>query len=83
MQVQVRRHKLKKSSINRGQPSSKIRYYHLTDNQAGKKISLKFEHFAEFLRLLPEEADSNLSWTADMDEWKRARHRRRRPHAVR
>ena len=37
------------------------------------------KHFEEFLRLLPTRADSDLSWTVDMDERKRVASEEARP----
>jgi len=37
----------------------------------GKKTPLTLKHFEEFLHLLPARADSDRSWTVDMDERKR------------
>lgn len=36
-----------------------------------KKTPLTLKHFEDLLRLVPERADSKLSWTVDMDERKR------------
>lgn len=53
--------------FTKGQPTSTIWYYDLTDIKVGKKTPLTYQHFADFLRLLPNRADSDLSWTVDMD----------------
>jgi type I restriction enzyme M protein len=37
------------------------------------------KHFEDFLRLLPTRADSELSWTVDMDERKRVASEEARP----
>jgi len=65
--------------FTKGRPTSKIWYYDLTDIKVGKKTPLTFQHFAEFLRLLPTRADSDLSWTVDMDERKRVAAEEARP----
>jgi type I restriction enzyme M protein len=57
--------------FNKGQHTRKIWYYDLSDLKIRKKIPLMLKHFEEFLRLLPTRADSELSWTVDMDERKR------------
>ncbi len=53
--------------FTKGQPTHKIWYYDLTDIKVRKKTPLTLQHFAEFLRLLPSRADSDLSWSVDMD----------------
>jgi type I restriction enzyme M protein len=57
--------------FTKGQPTHKIWYYDLTDIKVRKKTPLTLKHFEEFLRLLPSRADSELSWTVDMDARKR------------
>ncbi|MFA4985099.1 MAG: N-6 DNA methylase [Candidatus Brocadiia bacterium] len=57
--------------FTKGQPTHKIWYYDLTDIKVRKKTPLTLKHFEEFLRLLPGRANSELSWTVDMDERKR------------
>jgi type I restriction enzyme M protein len=57
--------------FTKGQPTRKVWYYDLTDIKVGKKTPLTHKHFEEFLRLLPTRADSELSWTVDMDGRKR------------
>jgi type I restriction enzyme M protein len=54
------------------QPTRKIWYYDLSELKIRKKIPLMLKHFEDFLRLLPTRSDSELSWTIDMDERKRA-----------
>ena len=44
-----------------------------------KKTPLTHKHFEDFLRLLPARADSELSWTVDMDERKRTAAEEARP----
>lgn len=56
--------------FTKGQPTRKIWYYDLTDIKVGKKTPLTLKHFEEFLTLLPSRADSERSWTIDMDERK-------------
>ena len=48
-----------------------FRYYDLSALKIRKKIPLMVKHFEDFLRLLPACADSDHSWTVDMDERKR------------
>ena len=57
--------------FTKGQPTRTVWYYDLTDIKVGKKTPLTQKHFEEFLRLLPARADSELSWTVDMDARKR------------
>ncbi len=49
--------------FTKGNPTEKIWYYNLSDIKVGKKSPLTQAHFEEFLRLLPERADSEHSWT--------------------
>jgi type I restriction enzyme M protein len=65
--------------FTKGQPTRKIWYYDLTDIKVRKKTPLMLKHFEEFLRLLPTRADSELSWTVDMDERKRVAAEEARP----
>lgn len=57
--------------FTKGQPTRKIWYYDLTDIKVRKKTPLTLKHFEDLFRLLPTRADSELSWTIDMDERKR------------
>jgi len=57
--------------FTKGQPTQNIWYYDLSELKIRKKIPLMLKHFEEFMRLLPARADSELSWTVDMDERKR------------
>ena len=57
--------------FTKGQPTRRIWYYDLADVKVRKKTPMTLAHFADFLRLLPERAASDLSWTVDMDERKR------------
>ena len=54
----------------KGQPTKKIWYYDLTDIEVRKKTPLTLQHFNDFFQLLPSRAESELSWTVDMDERK-------------
>lgn len=65
--------------FTKGQPTRKIWYYDLTDIKIRKKTPLMLKHFEDFLRLLPERTDSELSWTVDMDERKRIAAKEARP----
>lgn len=53
--------------FTKGSPTSKIWYYDLSDLKVRKKTPLLLKHFKEFFGLLPKRADSELSWTVDMD----------------
>jgi type I restriction enzyme M protein len=57
--------------FTKGQPTHHIWYYDLSDVKVGKKTPLLLKHFDEFFQLLPTRADSEHSWTVDMDERKR------------
>jgi len=57
--------------FTRGQPTRKIWYYDLSDLKVRKKSPLTLAHFEEFFRLLPQRADSERSWTVDIEERKR------------
>jgi type I restriction enzyme M protein len=65
--------------FTKGQPTRKIWYYDLTDVKVRKKTPLTLSHFADFLRLLPTRADSELSWSVDMDDRKRIAAEEARP----
>ena len=65
--------------FTKGQPTRKIWYYDLTNIKIGKKTPLTLKHFEDFIRLLPDRADSDLSWTVDMDERKRIAAEEARP----
>jgi type I restriction enzyme M protein len=52
----------------RGGPTQKVWYYDLSDIKVGKKTPLTIANFEEFLRLLPERADSERSWTVTRSE---------------
>jgi type I restriction enzyme M protein len=57
--------------FTKGKPTQKIWYYDLTDVKVRKKTPLLLKHFEDFHRLLPDRADSELSWTVDIEERKR------------
>jgi type I restriction enzyme M protein len=57
--------------FTKGQRTRKIWYYDLSELKIRKKLPLLLKHFEEFMRLLPTQADSEFSWTVDMDERKR------------
>ncbi len=65
--------------FTKGQPTRKIWYYDLSELKIRKKIPLMLKHFEDFLRLLPTRADSELSWTVDMDARKQAAAEQARP----
>src|SRR5208337_442263 len=65
--------------FTKGQPTQKIWYYDLSDLKIRKKTPLMLKHFEDFLRLLPNRSDSELSWTVDMDARKRAAAEQARP----
>jgi type I restriction enzyme M protein len=65
--------------FTKGQPTRKVWYYDLADIKVRKKTPLAPEHFEDFFRLLPTRADSELSWTVDMDERKRIAAEEARP----
>ena len=67
--------------FTRGKPTGKIWYYDLTDVEVRKRTPLTLHHFDDFIRLLPHRADSQLSWTVDMDERKRIAAEEARPLA--
>jgi type I restriction enzyme M protein len=65
--------------FTKGQPTRKIWYYDLSELKIRKKVPLMLKHFEEFLKLLPTRAASDLSWTIDMDERKKAAAEEARP----
>ncbi len=65
--------------FTKGSPTRKIWYYDLTDVKVRKKTPLTIQHFEEFFRLLPDRADSLLSWTVDLDARKKAAANEARP----
>ncbi len=58
--------------FTKGRPTRKIWYYDLSDLKVRKKTPLTLKDFDDFFRLLPTRADSELSWTVDMDARKQA-----------
>jgi type I restriction enzyme M protein len=65
--------------FTKGQPTSKIWYCDLSGVKVRKKTPLLLKHFDDFFRLLPTRADSEESWTVDMDERKRTAAAEARP----
>jgi len=65
--------------FTKGQPTHEIWYYDLSDLKVRKKTPLTLKHFADFVRLLPKKANSDLSWTVDMDERKQIAAEEARP----
>jgi type I restriction enzyme M protein len=65
--------------FTKGRPTQKIWYYDLSDLKVRKKSPLTLAHFEEFFRLLPQRADSERSWTVDLDERKRRAAEEARP----
>jgi type I restriction enzyme M protein len=65
--------------FTKGQPTRKIWYYDLSDVKVRKKTPLLMKHFDDFFRLLPARADSDASWTLDLDERKRTASAEARP----
>jgi type I restriction enzyme M protein len=63
----------------KGQPTRQIWYYDLSELKIRKQNPLMLSHFEDFLRLLPMHAESDLSWTVDMDERKRIASEAARP----
>jgi type I restriction enzyme M protein len=54
--------------FTRGRPTESIWYYDLSDIKVGKKTPLTLDRFAEFLRLLPDRAESERSWSVTRQE---------------
>jgi type I restriction enzyme M protein len=65
--------------FTKGRPTRNIWYYDLSDLKVRKKSPLTLAHFEEFFRLLPQRADSERSWTVDLDERKRRAAEEARP----
>jgi len=65
--------------FTKGPPTHEIWYYDLSDLKVRKKTPLTLKHFADFVRLLPKKANSDLSWTVDMDERKQIAAEEARP----
>ena len=66
--------------FTKGQPTRKIWYYDMADIKVRKKTPLMLKHFDDFFRVLPDRADSELSWTVDMEDRKRRAAEEARPH---
>lgn len=58
--------------FTKGKPTKKIWYYDLTDVKIRKKTPLTMNHFAEFFRRLAKFEDSELSWSVDIDQKRKA-----------
>lgn len=65
--------------FTKGKPTHNIWYYDLSELKIRKKIPLMLKHFENFLHLLKTRADSELSWTVDIDERKRIAVEQSRP----
>jgi type I restriction enzyme M protein len=57
--------------FTKGQPTRRIWYYDLTGVKVRKKTPLLLKHFDDFFHRLPTRADSEESWTVDLEERKR------------
>lgn len=57
--------------FTKGERTQKIWYYDLADIKVRKRTPFTLKHFEDFFRLLPERANSDLSWTVDLDERKK------------
>jgi type I restriction enzyme M protein len=57
--------------FTKGQTTRRIWYHDLSELKIRKKTPLMLKHFEEFMRLLSTCADSDVSWTVDMDQRKR------------
>ena len=57
--------------FTKGKRTEKIWYYDLSDIKVGKRTPFTIDKFDEFFELLPSRADSERSWTVDIDERKR------------
>jgi len=53
--------------FTKGRSTERIWYYDLADVKVGKKSPLTLDRFEEFLRLLPERADSERSWAVSRE----------------
>jgi type I restriction enzyme M protein len=65
--------------FTKGGPTRKIWYYDLTDVKVRKRTPLTLQQFEDFFRLLPERADSLLSWTIDIEKRKKVATEEARP----
>jgi type I restriction enzyme M protein len=55
--------------FTKGNATESIWYYDLSDVKVGKRNPLTLANFEEFLRLLPEKANSERSWTVSRSEF--------------
>ncbi|MFH0809767.1 MAG: N-6 DNA methylase [Pseudomonadota bacterium] len=53
--------------FTKGQPTEQVWYYDLSGLKVGKRSPLTAAHFEEFLRLLPDRAESEHSWTVSRE----------------
>jgi len=67
--------------FTKGQPTEKIWYFDLSDIKVGKKTPLTLKHFEEFFQLLPTRADSERSWTIDLNARKQKAAQEAKPFA--
>ena len=65
--------------FTKGRPTTEIWYYDLTDVKVRKKTPLTLKHFDDLFRLLPDRADSPLSWSVDIVERRRQAAEEARP----
>jgi len=65
--------------FTKGEPTRAIWYYDLSDLKVRKKNPLTHDHFKEFFELLPRRADSENSWTVNIEERKRKAAQEARP----
>jgi type I restriction enzyme M protein len=54
--------------FTKGTRTERVWYYDLSDVKVGKKTPFTRDRFEEFLRLLPEKADSDRSWTVTREQ---------------
>ncbi len=54
--------------FTKGKPTERVWYYDLSDLKVGRKTPLTQDKFADFLRLLPQRAASERSWTVTREE---------------
>ncbi len=54
--------------FTKGQPTERVWYYDLSGVKVGKKSPLTLAGFAEFFRLFPERAESELSWSVTREQ---------------
>jgi len=66
--------------FTKGNPTKKIWYYDMSEIKVRKKSPLTLKQFEDFFRLLPSRADSENSWTVDMDEKKSQAAEEAQPH---